>query len=72
MGESERRKQIANFLLNKTADTRILSYRAKAPAADDAHVNSLKVGHFWHHILFCLLYKCNIMSKSQRHFKHGQ
>ena len=39
----QRRKQTANILLNSTSDARILSFRTKAPAADEAHVNSLKV-----------------------------
>jgi len=46
MSERERRKQTANILMNKTADARILSFRTKAPAADEAHVNSLKVPFF--------------------------
>ena len=45
----QRRKQTANILLNSTSDARILSFRTKAPAADEAHVNSLKVAA--HHLL---------------------
>jgi hypothetical protein len=44
MTDRQRRKQTANILLNnKAGDSRILSFKTKAPAADDAHVNSLKV-----------------------------
>jgi hypothetical protein len=44
MTDRQRRKQTANILLNnKAGDSRILSFKTKAPAADEAHVNSLKV-----------------------------
>ena len=47
MTDRQRRKQTANILLNnKAGDSRILSFKTKAPAADDAHVNSLKVSTY--------------------------
>ena len=60
MADRQRRKQTANILLNnKAGDSRILSFSTKAPAADDAHVNSLKVSS----LSFCMI--CNFLCTTE-------